>query len=74
MDERTVLIDFYDSTYGQQWIRNWNLQQPITSWFGVVTNDNGSVTGLTLPGNNLGGNVPKHKVKLIISTIKLYLL
>jgi Leucine-rich repeat (LRR) protein len=72
-----ALVSLYNSTTGAAWtVRDtlnqkspWQLQMPITSWFGIRTNATGCVTGIdldgkldyeqlgTIPGNNLVGTI-----------------
>ena len=58
--DRQVLEAFYDATGGPRWRnnRNWKTSEPLSSWYGVVTDANGRVTGLWLPNNNLSGTIP----------------
>ncbi len=57
-DDSLVLVKFYQSTDGPNWISKWNLNTPMIQWTGVVTDFNGCVTELHLNGNNLNGNIP----------------
>ena len=58
--DRDVLIAFYHATDGPNWTdnTNWLSDEPIREWFGVTTDDEGRVTELSLPGNNLTGQLP----------------
>lgn len=58
--DRAALIAFYNATGGPQWHeqRNWNTTESIANWHGVLTNPDGFVTELSLPGNNLSGTLP----------------
>jgi hypothetical protein len=67
IDEREMLIAFYKSTNGDNWIRNdnWCSDKPISEWYGVgIYGDyytpyevvNGRVSSITLPNNNLTGS------------------
>ena len=53
-----VLVELYNATGGTGWTNNsgW-LSTNITSWFGVTT-VNGRVVELSLPNNDLTGNLP----------------
>lgn len=57
--ERAALIALYDAAGGADWSRdtNWNSAAPVRMWYGVTTNDEGSVTHLYLSGNGLSGAV-----------------
>ncbi len=58
--EREALVAFYESTGGDSWKNktNWCSDLPISEWYGVSTDENGSVRVLTLDSNNLSGNIP----------------
>ena len=54
-----ALVDFYDSTNGADWFikSNWLQSTTVSNWFGITV-ENGRVTELRLPGNQLNGNIP----------------
>ena len=61
-NERVSLIDFYNNTDGANWITNtnWLSTEALRNWFGVSTdviNGVERVTGLSLPNNNLNGQI-----------------
>ena len=49
----------YNAAGGFNWIkkRNWLSEEPLGEWYGVTV-QNGRVTDLILPGNNLAGSIP----------------
>ena len=55
--ERQALIALYKATGGDSWHNKegWCTDAPLGEWFGVVTNDQGSVVKLELYLNNLKG-------------------
>jgi len=53
--ELQALITLYNATNGENWTNTWNLNQPLTNWYGVTTNTDGCVTQLQLDNNNLNG-------------------
>jgi len=63
--EREMLIAFYKSTNGDNWIRkdNWCSDKPVSQWYGVKTYEphsnvlvkNRGVESIELPNNNLTG-------------------
>ena len=59
--DRAVLEALYDATGGANWNtrENWLSDRPLGEWYGVTTDDAGSVTGLSLYGNNLAGVIPR---------------
>ncbi len=63
--ERDILEDLYKKTGGAHWIiiHNWLSANPIESWFGLKTNDEGEMTEMDLRDNNLDGSnaTAKHK-------------
>ena len=58
--ERGALIALYNAADGGNWTErdNWLTGAPLSAWHGVVTNDQGQVTGLDLEANNLKGTLP----------------
>ena len=58
--DRQVLEAFYDATGGPRWENstNWKTAVPLSSWYGVVTDEDGRVVGLELGGNGLKGSLP----------------
>lgn len=66
--EWNALLRLYESTGGPSWKYNYGWSQafanptnivPIINWKGVATNSQGSVTSITLEGNNLTGFIPE---------------
>lgn len=55
-----VLGQLYNSTNGAEWTNNdsWLSDAPLDRWYGVSTDEDGSVTGLDLADNNLAGELP----------------
>ena len=58
--DRDVLVALYRATGGSGWERSdrWASDHPINIWNGVKTNEEGYVTELDLPYNNLTGSLP----------------
>ena len=58
--DRAALMSLYRSTHGTRWwsSTNWGSTDPISTWYGVITNIDGRVTELHLRGNNLVGPLP----------------
>ena len=58
--QRAALVALYDATDGANWTRslNWSTDVPVADWAGVVVDDSGSVTGLSLRGAGLSGSIP----------------
>ncbi len=56
----TALRALYHATNGANWTNNdnWLTDAPLSEWYGVTTNDEGSVTVIYLIGNNLVGTIP----------------
>ena len=57
VSDRAVLVALYKATGGENWKNNanWLSDAPIDEWHGVVTDDDGRVTALSLHWNNLRG-------------------
>ena len=64
--ERSALNALYESAGGGGWTRseNWCSDKPLGAWYGVETDDEGHVTALRLPRNNLAGTIPEKIGKL----------
>ena len=58
--DREALGVLYNATDGPKWGNNWNwlTDKPLGEWYGVDTDDNGRVTGLSLYENQLSGEIP----------------
>ena len=58
--DRAALTALYNATDGPNWHdnSNWLSQQPLSTWYGVTTAENGCVTRLNLRNNNLTGQLP----------------
>ena len=58
LEDSLALVEFYDSTDGDNWTYNdnWN-DGPVSTWYGVIV-DTGRVIYLHLPENNLRGTIP----------------
>lgn len=46
-----ALIALYNNTNGQEWSNKWNLEEPLSSWYGVTLNDENRVITIDLDGN-----------------------
>jgi Leucine-rich repeat (LRR) protein len=53
-----ALLDLYNATGGAGWVTRWTLTQRMSQWQGVKV-ENGRVTELHLPANNLSGTLPE---------------
>ena len=58
--DREALVALYNATDGENWrdSANWLSDAPIGEWWGVFTNDEGRVTGLSLRDSGLRGEIP----------------
>ena len=58
--ERAALVALYNATDGANWTHNdnWLSQEPIATWHGVFTDENGHVAQLVLTRNGLSGPIP----------------
>ncbi len=61
--ERKVLLELYESTNGQDWIRTWDINNPVSTWYGVTV-ENDHVVEINLFRNNLKGVLPESIGKL----------
>ena len=64
--DRDALIALYNATNGPGWGRsdNWLSDAPLNAWYGVFTDSDGRVVGLSLHSNNLQGTIPAEIGKL----------
>ena len=60
LSDRAVLEALYAAAGGAKWTNreNWLSNVPLDEWYGVTVGDAGSVTSLSLEGNDLSGAVP----------------
>ncbi len=58
--DRETLAAFYDTTGGSNWTddTNWKSDEPLYTWYGVTTDADGRVDGLSLAENDLAGPLP----------------
>ena len=58
--ERAALVALYNATDGPNWTHNtgWNTTAPVSTWYGVSTDTDGSVIWLYLVRNGLSGSIP----------------
>ena len=58
--EKVALVALYNATGGASWSdnSNWLSEEPLNSWYGVTTDADGLVTGLSLASNVLSGTIP----------------
>ena len=59
MQERQALMDLYNATDGDHWVRNdnWGSDKPLNEWYGIVTYRN-RVCEIGLFNNGLKGKIP----------------
>ncbi len=60
LSDSLALVDFYDSTNGDNWhsnYNNWKTSAPLSQWYGVGVRNN-RVVGISMVGNHLTGNIP----------------
>ena len=69
--EQEALTAFYRATNGPDWTNNtgWLTDAPLGEWHGVVVDDDGGVTGLRLPENQLSGEIPPELASLASLTV-----
>ena len=58
--EREALMDLYNSTNGASWVNNtnWGSDKPVSEWFGIQCNADGTIWDIDLRQNNLQGTIP----------------
>ena len=53
-----ALVALYNSTNGPNWSVTWDLNQPMTTWFGLTFNGDGCIERMNLIQNGLSGSLP----------------
>jgi hypothetical protein len=58
--DQAVLMCLYEKTDGENWKKNenWGTDAPLSTWYGVTTDEDGSVIRLELSRNNMIGELP----------------
>lgn len=58
--DREILVDFYNKLDGPGWINvaNWLTEAPLNEWSGILTDEEGRVTTLSLNAVNMRGVIP----------------
>ena len=58
--DRGALVALYEATDGANWVEseNWLTDEPLSTWYGVITDNDGRVSELNLPLNGLKGGIP----------------
>lgn len=64
--ERNALVALYNATAGEMWKNdeNWCSNMPVEEWSGVYVNEDGYVTGIGLPSNDIRGELPDDIINL----------
>ena len=57
-EDSLALIQFFESTNGNQWVESWKMSLPVSKWQGVKLSVQGGVTGIHLQNNHLSGKMP----------------
>ena len=60
LSDREILEALYEATDGPSWIRsdNWLTDAPLSTWYGIRTNEQGAVSYINLYNNALSGAIP----------------
>ncbi len=58
--DRNVLVTLYDETGGPDWGENanWTTDRSLNTWDGIETDEEGYITEIFMPWNNLTGSIP----------------
>ena len=62
--DKTVLMNLYLATNGENWTNKWDLNAPVSTWYGVKLIGD-KVVALNLSSNNLVGELPEDLASLI---------
>ena len=69
--QKDALVALYNATDGDTWNTSWNLDQPITEWYGLTIEDD-NVIAIDLSFNNLSGKLPSEISQLtFLKTLNL---
>jgi Leucine-rich repeat (LRR) protein len=72
VSEKSALLKLYNATNGANWTSKWDLNTPVSSWYGVGLQDD-KVVSLQLPNNNLVGVLPSEISDLVyLKNLNLY--
>lgn len=63
-----ALVSLYNATDGSNWLNGWDLDEPVSTWYGITLNSEGCVHCIDLDGrldcssyfNNIGNNLIGH--------------
>ena len=55
--EEQALLDMFIALNGENWVHTWDIDEPVTSWYGITVKNN-QVTKVNLLFNNLEGDLP----------------
>ena len=71
--QRAALVALYEANDGANWTDsdNWDTSEPLSTWYGVTTNEEGNVTELLLPNNRLRGQIPDLSALTSLTTLSL---
>jgi Concanavalin A-like lectin/glucanases superfamily/HYR domain/Domain of unknown function DUF11/Leucine rich repeat/Secretion system C-terminal sorting domain len=58
LNDSLALVDLYNSTNGANWTTKWDLNTPISTWYGLDFTFNGCLRQINIPNNNLVGTIP----------------
>jgi hypothetical protein len=66
--EFDALMVFFHYTNGKKWKKstNWSSSLPLSSWYGVTTNNRGHVVKIELPHNCLEGVIPAESFEFLL--------
>ena len=64
LSEKDALVKLYIATNGSQWKNKWDLNEPVSKWYGVKLSED-KVISLDLSNNNLVGELPAEIGSLI---------
>ena len=72
--DRAALVAFYNATDGDNWTNNdnWLSEEPLGTWHGVTTDENGRVIILSFNNNGLRGSVPSLSALTKLKGLGLY--
>ncbi len=71
--ERAALVALYEATGGSNWVSsdNWLTDKPVSTWYGVLSDESGYISHLVLDDNGLYGSIPVLDALTQIKSLRL---
>jgi len=57
-NDSMILVRIFEETNGENWLEPWTLEDSVYTWEGITLSEEGTVTEVKIPSNNLTGILP----------------